>query len=186
MEITNRWLIVPQQYVGEDTSKIERIAPKTWEYLNRYKEVLENRGSSIYNKKPSFSIFGVGPYTFTNWKIGVSGFHKQLNFSVIRPIHNRPVVLDDTSYFLPASSKEEAILFYALLKHPIVTKFLNTIIYWNAKRPISQKILQQLHLSKITRRANLEYVSEAAMGLHIPYDEKKLESQYLDHETTEA
>jgi hypothetical protein len=186
VDYTHRWLIVPQKFVGEDTIAIKKVAPRTWNYLTHNKGALEKRGSSIYRNKPPFSIFGVGPYTFTDWKIGISGLHKQLTFNLIGPIQNKPVVLDDTSYFLPTASKEEAILFYALLQHPIVTKFLGTIIYWNAKRPISQKILQQLNLSKITQKAGLEYVSEVAASLHINYDKKELETRYLRYKITEA
>ncbi|MHA1995680.1 MAG: N-6 DNA methylase [Candidatus Hodarchaeales archaeon] len=182
---THRWLIVPQKYIGEETSKIGKLAPKTWAYLNHNRARLEKRGSSIYKGKPPFSVFGVGPYTFTHWKVGVSGLHKQLNFQLIGPIQNKPVVLDDTSYFLPTESKEEALLFYALLQHPIVMKFLNAIVYWKAKRPISQKILQQLNLANITLKANLEYVHEVIEDLDLDIDRKSLEKLYLKYKMAE-
>ena len=185
VKFTHRWLIVPQKFVGEGTSKIKGLAPKTWTYLNRNKPLLEKRGSSIYKGKPSFSVFGVGPYTFTHWKIGVSGLHKQLHFRLIGPIQNKPVVLDDTSYFLPTSSKEEALLFYALLQHPIVLKFLNTFVYWKAKRPITQKILQQLNLSNIICKADLNYIYEVRDELSMNLDTKRLEKLYLQYQTTE-
>ena len=185
VEQTHRWLIVPQKIIGEDTSKIAKLAPKTWTYLNHHKSRLEKRGSSIYKGKPLFSVFGVGPYTFTRWKIGVSGLHKQLHFRLIGPIQNKPVVLDDTSYFLPTSTKEEALLFFALLQHPIVMKFLNTIVYWKAKRPISQKILRRLNLSGVTLKANLDHVYELVDNLNIEIDRKALEKVYSNYKMTE-
>ncbi len=175
---THRWLIVPQKSVGEDTKQIRKIAPKTWDYLYRNRALLDNRKSSIYKGKPSFSVFGVGHYTFTNWKIGISGLHKHLNFVFIGPIQNKPVVLDDTSYLLPMESKEEALFFYSLLTHPIASKFLNSIIYWNAKRPISQKILRQLNIPKITQKISLKYILETVESLNIGFDEQKLEGLY--------
>jgi len=66
------------------------VAPKTWEYLTKYSDLLDKRGSSIYKDKPRFSIFGVGDYTFGNWKIAIPALYKKLEFSVIGPYQNKP------------------------------------------------------------------------------------------------
>ncbi len=175
---THRWLIVPQKTVGEDTTTIKTTAPKTWEYLDANRIMMGHRGSSIYKGKPPFSVFGVGPYSFTNWKIGISGLHKKLGFTVIGPIQNKPVVLDDTSYLLPTSTKEEALFFYSLLNHPVALKFLNSIIYWKAKRPISVKVLSQLNISKITERANLDYIYKTISDLNTEYKQELIRKYY--------
>ena len=103
-----RWMLVTQKAVGDETSVIRNVAPKTWEYLQRYGALLDRRASSIYRNRPRFSIFGVGDYTFTCWKVAISGFYKQLNFAIIGPFAEKPVVLDDTSYFLSCQSEQEA------------------------------------------------------------------------------
>jgi len=103
-----RWMIVTQKSIGEDTSTIQQKAPLTWEYLEKNAHLFENRASSIYWNRPQYSIFGVGSYTFSPWKVAISGFYKDLKFRLIGPFEKKPVVFDDTCYFIPAKSLEEA------------------------------------------------------------------------------
>ncbi|MFW9905804.1 MAG: methyltransferase domain-containing protein [Candidatus Thorarchaeota archaeon] len=145
----NRWMIVTQKSIGEDTSSIQQYAPLTWQYLERYAHYLMNRASSIYQNHPKFSIFGVGSYTFSPWKVAISGFYKELKFKLIKPFENKPVVLDDTCYFIPTESLEEAAILISLLDHPVTHEFYCSFIYWDAKRPITKQILQQLDIKKL-------------------------------------
>ncbi|MFX1516274.1 MAG: methyltransferase domain-containing protein [Promethearchaeota archaeon] len=146
----NRWMIVTQKFIGEDTSPIQETAPLTWKYLEKYAQLLLNRASSIYQNRPKFSIFGVGSYTFSSWKVAISGFYKELKFRLIKPYENKPVVLDDTCYFIPVESQEEGVILLSLLDHPITHEFYHSFIYWDAKRPITKQILQQLDLKKLS------------------------------------
>ncbi|WP_446335058.1 hypothetical protein [Coleofasciculus sp. G1-WW12-02] len=110
-----KYLLVTQRYIGEETSYIQNNAPKTWNYLQNNAEALFNRKSSVYKKRPPFSIFGVGSYTFSPWKIAISGFYKKLNFKLVRPIGGKSVVLDDTFTFCPVGlSKKHSLLLNSL------------------------------------------------------------------------
>ena len=80
-----RWMLVTQKAMGEETERIEARARKTWTYLLRNGEALDKRGSSIYRKRPRFSVFGVGEYSFAPWKVAISGFYKRLKFTVVGP-----------------------------------------------------------------------------------------------------
>ncbi len=80
-----------------------RAAPKLWAYLTGHRDVLDARRSSIYKGKPPFVIFGVGGYTFTDYKIAVSGLHKEPKFRLLGPMDGKLVIFDDTSYVLPCS-----------------------------------------------------------------------------------
>ncbi len=53
-------------------------------------------------------MFGVGPYTFAPWKVAVSGLYKHLTFALLGPQEGRPVVLDDTCYFVSFTTEEAA------------------------------------------------------------------------------
>lgn len=176
---TQRWLITPQDTIGKDTNPIKDSAPKTWAYLNQYKEILDKRASSIYLNKPRFSIFGVGPYTFSSWKVAISGFYKQPIFRLIGPIDEKPVVFDDTCYFLPASSKEEAILLFLFLDHPIVSKILDLFIYREAKRPITKNLLQQVNLHKLAKEINEDYIKGKISSLNMSFDGLKVKDLHL-------
>jgi hypothetical protein len=142
-------MIVTQKLVGADTGNISREAPRTWEYLQRHASRLDKRGSVIYKNKPAFSVFGVGPYTFSPWKIAISGFYKKLLFVKIGPVNGRPMVFDDTIYFLPCWSKEEADFLADLLDAEPSRAFFHSMINWDEKRPITVEILKRLNLRKV-------------------------------------
>lgn len=144
-----RWVIVTQRQVGQDTSVIAEKAPKTWAYLEHYAELLDGRRSTIYNKRARFSVFGIGDYSFTSWKVAISGFYKSLSFKVICPFQGKPVMLDDTCNFLSFDSFEEAEYVANLLNSKMAQKFLYSRVFWDAKRPITIDILNSLDIATL-------------------------------------
>ena len=155
-EITNgkskkptRWMLVTQKAVGDETSTIRFDAPKTWEYLKNRGELLDRRASSIYRNRPRFSVFGVGEYSFAPWKVAISGFYKLLQFATIGPHDGKPVVLDDTSYFVACQSEPEARFIADLLNSDIAREFFSAFVFWDAKRPITIDILRRLDLAAL-------------------------------------
>ena len=104
---------------------------------------MKKRGSSIYRNRPPFSVFGVGDYSFAPWKVAISGFYKKLEFVVLGPVKGRPVVLDDTSYFLPCQTKEQAEYLTTLLNSPAARSFYKALIFWDSKRPITADLLRR-------------------------------------------
>ncbi|MBI4581801.1 MAG: N-6 DNA methylase [Planctomycetes bacterium] len=149
-----RLMIVTQSSPGEDTAQIEARAPLTWEYLCRHADELDARASSIYRGRPRFSVFGVGPYTFAPWKVATCGLYKRLGFSAIGPFRGKPTVFDDTTYHLPCSGPEEAQLLLGLLDSPEAQRLLSSLVFWDAKRPITAEVLCRLDLGKLARCLN--------------------------------
>lgn len=146
---TTRVMLVTQRHVGEDTNVIRDVAPLTWAYLQQYAALLDARGSTIYKKRPRFSIFGIGDYSFAPWKVAISGFYKRLSFAVVGPQGGKPVVLDDASYFVPCHTQEEAEQVAALLNSPTAHEFFRAFIFWDAKRPITVDLLRRLDLTRL-------------------------------------
>jgi len=142
----SRYMLVPQRCVGDDTSIIRLQAPRTWEYLQAHANRLDKRASIIYRKRPRFSVFGVGPYSFSPWKVAISGFYKHLDFCCVGPIGAKPVVLDDTCYFLPCHTEKDAQLLQRLLNSVAAKSFFQSFIFWDAKRPITGSLLDTLDL----------------------------------------
>jgi hypothetical protein len=141
-----RWIIMTQKKVNDDTGIIQEQAPKTWNYLLQHASQLDKRKSSIYKGKPRFSIFGVGEYTFTPWKVAISGLYKTIHFTVIPPFKQKPGIVDDTCYLIPCNTQAEAHLLVDLLNSDIAREFLNSLIFWDAKRPITVDILRRLNV----------------------------------------
>lgn len=151
-----RYMIVPQRAVNDDTTVIQAKAPLTWVYLNAHAAALGKRGSSIYRDRPAFSVFGVGDYTFAPWKVAISGFYKKLGFSVLSPVDGKPVVLDDTSYFLPCDTEGQARYLASLLNSNVAQAFYQAFIFWDNKRPITADLLGRLDLRAVAKELGVE------------------------------
>jgi hypothetical protein len=152
----SRWIIMPQRSIEEDTSRLQADAPKTWKYLIANGHLLDERKSSIYKDRPRFSIFGVGPYSFAPWKVAISGLHKKLDFVIVPPFSDRPVILDDTCYFFPCCSEEECAALYELMTSKPAIEFLSAMVFWDAKRPITAQLLNLLDLAALARALGKE------------------------------
>jgi hypothetical protein len=150
--VSRRWMLVTQRSIGEETRTIRHRAPKTWQYLLDQAEMLDSRASSIYKNRPRFSVFGVGPYSFARWKVAISGFYKKLSFRAIAPHQGKPVVLDDTCYFLACRNQAEAEAIAEMLNSAPAKRFFSAFIFWDAKRPITVELLRQLDLVALARR----------------------------------
>ena len=155
-----RWMLVPQQVVGESTRHIRQLAPKTWEYLQTHAQQLDRRASSVYRNRSRFSVFGVGDYSFARWKVAISGFYKKLHFKVVGPYGEKPVVLDDTCYFVACRSRKEASFICELLTSDVAQDFFSAFVFWDEKRPITVRLLKRLDLDKLAREIGVEDVMQ--------------------------
>lgn len=143
---TRRWVIVTQRNLKDDTQALQQKAPRLWAYLDSHREVLDSRKSSIYRNKPSFVMFGVGDYSFADFKIAVSGLHKKARFRLLQPLEGKPVMVDDTSYLLPCTTVGQAAVVKAVLDSDVVHDLLHALIFPDSKRPITKKLLQRIDL----------------------------------------
>lgn len=156
-------VLITQQFVGDDTSVIQARAPQTWQYLLEHAQHLNSRKSSIYQNRPPYAIFGVGPYSFKNWKIAISALYKQLRFCLVGPLDGRPVMLDDTVNFLAFETEKEARFIFGLITSTPALEFLDSMIFWDEKRPITINILRRLSLSAVAKELGvLEDYSQRA------------------------
>jgi hypothetical protein len=146
---TDRYVLVTQKFIGEPTDCIKEFAPKTWQYLESHANYLDNRKSKIYQNNPKFSIFGVGDYTFTSWKIAICGLYKKLEFRLIGTIVDKPTIFDDTVYFLSFEDERVARKTFMLLTSASAINFYLSLIFWDEKRPIKSSILNSLNLTAL-------------------------------------
>ncbi|MBM4386972.1 MAG: hypothetical protein FJ088_04485 [Deltaproteobacteria bacterium] len=154
--IPTKYVLVTQHRVTDSTDAIEHVAPKTWQYLLDHSEQLDNRGSSIYTKRARFSVFGVGEYSFAPAKVAVSGLYKNLRFQAFADIDRKPIMVDDTCYFIPCDSMEEAEFFAGLLNSKTAQQFISTLIFTDSKRPLTIDILKRIDLKKLARFVGYE------------------------------
>lgn len=146
-----KWLLVPHRDMSASPADLQRSAPSAWQYLMTHQALLDNRGSSIYRNRPRFSIFGVGVYSFSSWKVAISGLYKKLGFVQVPPFQGRPVVLDDTCYFFSCGSAEECEVLHGFVTSEPAREFLSALIFWDSKRPITAQLLNSLDLAALAR-----------------------------------
>ncbi len=165
-----KYVIVTQKKVREETNYIEELAPKTWKYLCDRKDAFDSRKSSIYKGAPAFSMFGVGDYSYAEYKVGISGFYKKPLFALLynREKIEQPIMVDDTSYFLSFDNYSDAYTCMLLLNCDRVQKFLLSISFQDAKRPFTKKVLQRLDFNKCIQNITFEELEETEHILKLP------------------
>ena len=186
--VPDRFVVVTQRRVGEDTSGIARKAPRTWRYLDSHRPLFEARKSSIYNSRMPFALFGIGDYAFAPWKVAVSGLHRTARFSLIGPVNGKPVFFDDASYFLPFEDEEEARVVTSILNSPACQEFLLSLIFTDSKRPITVELLQRLNIHAIAQEAGLveEWTASRNQGLRYPRRPDALQAEFIMERPTKA
>jgi hypothetical protein len=162
-----RRVIVTQRKSGEDTTQLRADAPKLWAYLQAHRSLFESRKSRIYLGGPAFAMFGVGPYSFAPWKVAISGMYKKAIFRAVGPLGGRPVMLDDTCYFVPTEDSMSAALLAALLNSDPALDFFEAVTFYDAKRPVTKGLLQRVNLEAVWDTADPRSVAQRA-GLLVP------------------
>lgn len=144
-------VIVTQRHLADSTLHLKHAAPRLWAYLTGYAELFRKRRSSIYQGRPPFAMFGIGSYAFSPYKVAISGLHKSFVFRAIGPVLGRPVMLDDTCYYIACNTPEQAALLTSAFNDPLSCAFLESLTFWDAKRPITKRLLQRLDVMELIR-----------------------------------
>jgi len=144
-----KFTIITQKKIGQDTTYIKLKYPQIFKYLHSHKNYFSQRKSSIYNNKPDYSIFGIGDYSFSPYKVAISGLYKTFSFSLILPFYGKPVMLDDTCYLLGFDCLEFAAYTTILLNCDKTKEFLQSITFLDAKRIFTKDILMRIDLYKL-------------------------------------
>ena len=165
IEEFSKYLIVTQRRMNEDTSHIESDFPKVWDYLTAHEKFFAARKSSVWRGKPKFSVFGVGDYSFAKYKVVVSGFYKTPLFALI--FSSKPVMTDDTTYFIGFETYDAAYAAILLLNSERVQKFLTDKAFLDAKRPYTKKILARLDFAKIIAALGFEDLKQTERRLKL-------------------
>jgi hypothetical protein len=152
---SDRLILITQRRVGEDTNALVTQAPRTWEYLNSHRQLFEARKSSIYANRIPFAIFGIGDYSFAPWKVAVSALHRAPRFVFVGPVNGKPVLFDDTCYFLSFDDEHEARVVSEILNSDECRRFLATLTFTDSKRPVTVELLQRLNIHAIAEHAGL-------------------------------
>ena len=70
-------------------------------------------------------------------------------------MHGAPIILDDACYFIPCETKEEAVFLCSTLNFDIAKTFIRSLVFFDAKRPITLDVLKRIDLKNLAARMNL-------------------------------
>jgi hypothetical protein len=172
--------IITQRKIGQSTHQIESDFPQVWAYLTENRAFFEARKSIIYKNSPDFAIFGIGDYSFKPFKVAISGLYKTAHFSLVLPEKGKPVMLDDTCYFIGFQTFAEAAIIWAVLNSEICQTFLQSIVFWDAKRPMTKDLLMRIDLKKLISTIDFETIEKAINQLQIVDYQQITESNWVN------
>lgn len=169
IENTRKYIIVTQKRIGQETDYIKYHYPMTYEYLNLHKTEFQARKSSIYKGKPMFSVFGIGDYSFKPYKLSISGLYKTFHFTLVLPQGGKPVMLDDTCYFIGFEEIEYAVFALIVLNSPQTKELLQSISFNDAKRVFTKDILMRIDILKIGKIFPEKYINKQLSSINNRY-----------------
>jgi hypothetical protein len=170
---TKNRIIITQKRPLQDTTYLKSAYPELWRYLTNHLKDFDQRKSIIYKKGPLFSIFGIGDYSFKPYKVAISGFYKSPIFCLVPPINNKPVMVDDTSYFLSFEDKQMATITWVLLNMNDVSNFLSSVVFTDSKRPYAKEVLMRIDIQKLAKQVSFKELLDF-YNCELGFDELKI------------
>ena len=138
-----RWKAEPSAYIllpnrtdklaGIPEAEMKSKYPKTYAYLKRFEKQLRQR--SGYRKffkstDPYWTMYDVGPYTLAPWKVVWPGeVAPSLRASVVNVYLNKPIVCDQTNYFVECSDETSSHFLCALLNSAVIRCYYKAVAY---------------------------------------------------------
>ncbi len=178
---SNLFTIITQAKINEGTDIIFEKFPKTYKYLYNHQNLFENRKSSIYKNKPKFSIFGIGDYSFKPYKIAIAGLYKEFNISLIIPDeNNKPIMLDDTCYFLGFDILEFALIAFSMMNNEKFIKFIDSITFNDIKRKYTKDILMRIDFFEISQSLTYNDIKNIIELITPKYSDIISEKSWID------
>lgn len=95
------------------------------------------------------------------------GFYKNPLFSVLFSTNGKPVMTDDTSYFICFSEYESAYVAMLFLNSKRIRQFLKSISFQDAKRPYTKKVLERIDFTKIYNDITYSELQETERSLNL-------------------
>ncbi|MGQ4557686.1 type I restriction endonuclease subunit M [Halobellus sp. GM3] len=146
--------LVPQRRAGADNeAELRRQTPQTYAYLEAHRGRLRDRGSSWFEGGPFYSLFGLGPYTWSDYKVVWCRLGFKPHFAVVSTVTDslvgeKTVVPGDHCMFVGTDDEREAHYLCALL---------NSAPYQRCLRDISSGGKSSLSKSTVERVAMPEW-----------------------------
>jgi hypothetical protein len=147
--------LVPERRAGGgDPDELRRECPRTYEYLDDRRDRLAARGSSWFDAGPFYSLFGVGPYTWADYKVVWCRLGFKPHFAVVSTVDDpdlgeRTVVPGDHCMFVATDDGDEAHYLCALLNSAPYQRCLRDLAE-GGKASLTKSVVSELTLPRWT------------------------------------
>ncbi|WP_224268916.1 N-6 DNA methylase [Haloprofundus salinisoli] len=143
--------LVPQRRTNEENeSELVRDAPRTYEYLTDHRESLDARASTWFDGGPFYNLFGLGPYTWADYKVVWCRLGFKPHFVVVSTVEDpelgeKTVVPGDHCMFVATDDRREAHLLCGLLNSAPYQRCLREL-GGEGKASLSKAAVSKLYL----------------------------------------
>jgi hypothetical protein len=143
-------LVPERRAAGGDPEALRRDCPRTYDYLDERRDRLLERGSSWFDAGPFYSLFGVGPYTWAEYKVVWCRLGFKPHFAVVSTVDDpdlgeMPVVPGDHCMFVATDDGDEAHYLCALLNSAPYQRCLRDLAE-GGKASLTKSVVSKLAL----------------------------------------
>ena len=142
-------LLVAQNPAEAEKAYPEKVLrlnyPKSYEYLNHFRSILENR--AVYKKflkpngAPFYAFFDFGPYTFARYKVVWRYVASEMTAAVIGYKNNKEIIPDSKLNLVPFDNEDEAHYLCSILNS---TPARFVVKSYSVETQISTHVLENL------------------------------------------
>jgi type I restriction-modification system DNA methylase subunit len=181
----------PQKREPYNMSFMKSNYPRTYGYLSRFKDILLSRGSNtvreLAEKTEFYAMYGIGSYTFSNYKVVWKRMTNDIHAAVISQFKTeygyKTVIPTDTTSFFALDNEYEAHYICALINSLPVREFIRS--YSSSGRGFgAPSVMKHVGIPKFDPNNKLhQKLSQVSKTLHDLKPENKPEQvQHLENE----
>lgn len=163
--------LVPMKKANEDNeTELQNTCPKAYGYLDSNRQALEDRSSTWLDEGTFYNVFGLGEYTWSEYKVVWCRLGFKPHFAVVSTVDDeelgeKMVVPGDHFMFISTDNKHEAHFLCGLLNSSIYQKSIRGIAS-EGKSSLSKTVISKLELPEYKQTADSERLAELSMKAH--------------------
>ncbi|SEO89245.1 N-6 DNA Methylase [Halorientalis persicus] len=163
--------LVPQAQAGEDNEAwLREQYPETYDYLAANREPLTDRSSSWLDRGPFYSVFGLGEYTWADYKVAWCRLGFKPHFTVVSTrsdpdLGEKQVIPGDHYMFLATDDRRTAHFLCALLNAAPYQRTLRDLSS-NGKASLSKSVVSELDLPAPAECPHSDRLADLSVDAH--------------------
>jgi adenine-specific DNA-methyltransferase len=163
--------LVPVDRAGRDNEdELARRYPRTFEYLREHRDRLDDRASSWLDGGAFYDVFGLGEYTWADYKVVWCRLGFKPHFAVVSTVEDpdlgtKPVIPGDHFMFVGTDDRHEAHYLAALLNSAPYQRSLRDLAS-GGKASLSKSLVSKLALPEWPGTDRARRLAESSMDAH--------------------